>query len=288
MDKTNLGWMNGFIGVVIFAGSMPATRLAVMAFTPEFLTGARAVIASGLAALCLIIFAQQKPNFRQIKTLMIVGIGVVIGFPLLSALALDTISSARALVFLGLLPLSTAIFSVLRAGENPNFKFWLFALLGGSCVVGFMLITNAQNQVLAAGDLYMLMSILVCGLGYAEGGKLARELGGWQVICWALVLALPVMLPFTFYYFPENFTQVTLSAFIGLLYVSIFSMLIGFFFWYKALALGGIAKVGQIQLLQPFIGLAFSAFFLDEKITYSMLIVSLAVLVCVAMAKKWT
>ena len=287
MDKTNLGWMNGFIGVVIFAGSMPATRLAVMAFTPEFLTGARAVIAGGLALLCLMIFAQQKPNFRQIKALMIVGMGVVIGFPLLSALALDTISSARALVFLGLLPLSTAIFSVLRTGENPNFKFWLFALLGSSCVIGFMLITNAQNQALAAGDLYMLMSILVCGLGYAEGGKLARELGGWQVICWALVLALPIMLPVTLYYFPESFTQVTISAFMGLLYVSIFSMLIGFFFWYKALALGGIAKVGQIQLLQPFIGLAFSAFFLDEKITYSMLIVSLAVLVCVAMAKKW-
>ena len=150
-----------------------------------------------------------------------------------------------------------------------------------------MLITNGQNKALASGDIYMLMSILVCGLGYAEGGKLARELGGWQVICWALVLALPVMLPFTFYYFPESFTQVTTSAFIGLLYVSIFSMLIGFFFWYKALALGGIAKVGQIQLLQPFIGLAFSAFLLDEKITYSMLIVSLAVLICVAMAKKW-
>ncbi|OTG92350.1 DMT family transporter [Acinetobacter sp. ANC 3832] len=286
MDKINQGWLNGLIGVIIFAGSMPATRIAVTGFNPEFLTGIRAVIAGVLGLICLIALHQTKPNKPQTHSLIIVAVGVVIGFPLFTALALQTISSARALVFVGLLPLSTAIFSVLRTGERPNLKFWFFAILGSSFVIGFMLL-HGQDQILAIGDLYMLASIILCGLGYAEGGKLSRELGGWQVICWALVIALPFMILFSLYSLPENFDQVTSSSFMGLLYVSTFSMLIGFFFWYKGLALGGIAKVGQIQLVQPFIGLILSAFLLGEHVSLSMILVSCAVVLCVALAKKF-
>lgn len=286
MDKINQGWLNGLIGVIIFAGSMPATRIAVTGFNPEFLTGIRAVIAGVLGLICLIALHQTKPNKSQTHSLIIVAVGVVIGFPLFTALALQSISSARALVFVGLLPLSTAIFSVLRTGERPNLKFWLFAILGSSFVIGFMLL-HGQDQILAIGDLYMLASIILCGLGYAEGGKLSRELGGWQVICWALVIALPFMILFSLYSLPENFDQVTSSSFMGLLYVSTFSMLIGFFFWYKGLALGGIAKVGQIQLVQPFIGLILSAFLLGEHVSLSMILVSCAVVLCVALAKKF-
>ena len=286
MDKTNIGWQNGFIGVAIFAGSLPATRIAVMGFSPEFLTTARAAIAGSIALICLFILQQSKPSFAQFKSLVIVALGVVIGFPLFTALALQTVSSAHAIVFVGLLPLSTAIFAVLRGGEKPATQFWLFALIGSAIVVGFMFYEN-RNLSFSVGDLYMLASIVVCGLGYAEGGKLSRELGGWQVICWALVVALPLMLISSLYYLPASFANIHWPETIGLIYVSLFSMLIGFIFWYKGLALGGIAKVGQIQLIQPFIGLMLSAVLLGEHVSFAMIVVCFAVVICVALAKRF-
>lgn len=286
MDRISQGWLNGFIGVVIFAGSLPATRIGVMGFTPEFLTTSRAAIAGSIALICLIIFKQSKPNWQQFKGLIIVALGVVIGFPLFTALALQTVTSAHAIVFVGLLPLSTAFFAVLRGGEKPTKLFWIFATLGSSLVIGFMLYENKSLSIYL-GDLYMLAAILVCGLGYAEGGKLSRKLGGWQVICWALIVALPIMLVCSLYYFPHDFSNVTWKENLALIYVSLFSMLFGFIFWYKGLALGGIAKVGQIQLIQPFIGLVLSAILLGEHVSLSMIIVSAAVVACVAMAKKF-
>ncbi len=153
-------------------------------------------------------------------------------------------------------------------------------------MIGFMFYEN-RNLSFSLGDLYMLASIIVCGLGYAEGGKLSRELGGWQVICWALVVSLPLMLIGSFYYLPQSFENIHWSETLGLIYVSLFSMLIGFIFWYKGLALGGIASVGQIQLVQPFIGLILSAFLLGEHVSLAMVLVCFAVVLCVAMAKKF-
>ncbi len=287
MTKQNLGWLNGFIGVVIFAGSLPATRIAIQGFSAEFLTTARAAIAGILALICLVVLKQSKPNHAQFKSLAVVACGVVIGFPLFTALALQTVSSAHAIVFVGLLPLSTAIFAVLRGGEKPALPFWFFAILGSCLVIGYMCYENQSLQP-QLGDFYMLVAIIVCGLGYAEGGKLSRVLGGWQVICWALVLTLPFMLIASLYYFPSNLTQVQFAPILGLIYVSLFSMLIGFIFWYKGLALGGIARVGQIQLVQPFIGFGLSAILLGEHINLTMMVVSIAVVLCVAMAKKFT
>ncbi|CAB1221778.1 putative DMT superfamily transporter inner membrane protein [Acinetobacter bouvetii] len=284
MNRTNIGWINGLLGVVIFAGSMPATRIAVSGFSPTFLTAIRASIAAVLALLCLLWFKQQRPQADQYKSLIIVSLGVVVGFPLFSALALQNIAASRALVFVALLPLCTAIFGVMRAGEHPNAKFWLFTLLGSGFVVAFMLI-NDHSQHLSKGDLYMIAAVLACGLGYAEGGHLSKTLGGWQVICWALIVAFPLMLILTLYYFPDNFADVSYSAYAGLAYVSLFSMLIGFFFWYKGLAMGGIAKVGQIQLIQPFIGLTLCAVILGESISVEMILVCIAVVMCVMLAK---
>ena len=287
MNNTNIGWLNGFLGVAIFAGSLPATRIAVMGFSPEFLTTARAAIAGVIALVCLYIFKQIKPNWIQFKSLIIVAFGVVIGFPLFTALALKTVTSAHAIVFVGLLPLSTAIFAVLRGGEKPSLAFWIFAFIGSAIVVSYMFYEN-QNLSFSHGDLYMFAAIITCGLGYAEGGKLSRELGGWQVICWALVIALPLMLLSSLYFFPSNFQNINYAETFGLIYVSLFSMLIGFVFWYKGLALGGIAKVGQIQLIQPFIGLMLSALLLGEKISIAMVFVCVAVVACVGFAKKYT
>lgn len=286
MNRTANGWSSGLIGVLIFSGSLPATRVAVMGFDPLFLTVARATIA-GLLALCLLLaFGEKRPERRHLLSLTMVALGVVVGFPLLTALALEHVTSAHSIVFIGLLPLATAIFGVLRGGERPQPAFWLFSGLGSSLVVVFALV-----QGLAAapvGDALMLAAIIVCGLGYAEGGKLSRTLGGWQVICWALVLSLPVMIPLTLLLVPPSFAAVPTPAWIGLGYVSLFSMLIGFVFWYRGLAQGGVAAVGQLQLLQPFFGLVLSATLLRETVTWLMLVISIAVILCVAGARRFS
>ncbi|MBF6036721.1 DMT family transporter [Pseudomonas sp. P155] len=284
LEKTS-GWINGFIGVVIFSGSLPATRLAVLEFDPVFLTVVRAAIAGVLAVALLWLFRERRPARDQWLSLLIVAMGVVLGFPLLTALALQHVTSAHSIVFVGLLPLATAIFAVLRGGERPRPVFWIFSMLGSALVVGFAL---AQGLTASpTGDLLMLAAILACGLGYAEGAKLSRTLGGWQVICWALVLALPLMAVLSLWLAPASFSTVSLSAWLCLGYVSLFSMLIGFVFWYRGLAQGGIAAVGQLQLLQPFFGLALAATLLHEHVSVGMLAVTLGVILCVAGAKKF-
>lgn len=189
MDKTTTGWIYGLTGVVIFSGSLPATRVAVMDFDPLFLTVARAVIA-GLLGLCLLLaFREKRPARSDIVSLTIVALGCVIGFPLLTALALKHVTSAHSIVFIGLLPLATAIFGVLRGGERPRPAFWIFSVIGSGLVSGYAFAQGVSAS--PVGDLLMLAAVLVCGLGYAEGAVLSRRLGGWQVICWALVLSLP-------------------------------------------------------------------------------------------------
>ncbi|SHM87597.1 EamA-like transporter family protein [Pseudomonas asturiensis] len=280
------GWLNGLIGVLIFSGSLPATRIAVMTFDPLFLTFARATLAATLAIGMLVAFKEKRPANHQILSLGIVALGVVLGFPLLTALALEHVTSAHSIVFVGLLPLATAVFGVLRGGERPSGAFWLFSILGSAMVVGFALAQGISASV--TGDALMLLAILVCGLGYAEGARLSRTLGGWQVICWALALALPMMLPLAVISAPSSFSGITAGAWASLFYVSVFSMLIGFVFWYRGLAQGGIAAVGQLQLLQPFFGLALAATLLGEPVSLGMLGVTVAVIGCVAGARRFS
>ncbi|QSB53766.1 DMT family transporter [Acinetobacter calcoaceticus] len=286
MNRFMNGWVNGFIGVAIFAGSLPATRVAVMGFEPGFLTAARAAIAGILGLILILVLKQKKPAKQDWWPLAIVAIGVVIGFPLFTALALQYINAAHSIVFVSLLPLATAIFAVLRGGEKPNQFFWIFAVLGSAVVFAYMFFISGDTS-LGIGDFYMLMAIIFCGFGYAEGGVLSRKIGGWQVICWALILSLPFMLFLTIFYMPTSFQNISASAVVGLVYVSLFSMLIGFFFWYKGLAQGGIAAISQLQLLQPLMGLAIAAALLHEHVSWSMLVVTAATLLCVAAAKKF-
>ncbi|RVD12086.1 MULTISPECIES: DMT family transporter [unclassified Mesorhizobium] len=285
MDKTASGWMNGFIGVLIFSGSLPATRVAVRDFDPTFLTSARAAIAGLLGLALLLLFRQKRPERGDLLSLVIVALGVVVGFPLLTALALKHVTTAHSIIFVGLLPLATAIFGVLRGGDRPRPAFWLFSCIGSALVAGFALTQGVTAS--PVGDGLMLAAIIACGLGYAEGAALSRKLGGWQVICWALVLSLPIMLVLTLMTMPPSFEGVGVSAWIGLAYVSLFSMLIGFVFWYRGLAQGGIAAVGQLQLLQPFFGLALAATLLHEQVSPLMVVVTLGVVLCVVGAKRF-
>lgn len=285
-EKSASGWINGLTGVLIFSGSLPATRVAVMEFDPVFLTVARATIAGLLGLALLLLFREKRPTRGQIIPLSVVAFGVVVGFPLLTAVALRYVTSAHSIVFLGLLPIATAAFGVLRGGERPRLAFWIFSILGSLLVVGF-----AVSRGLTAspeGDVLMLLAIVACGLGYAEGAKLSKVLGGWQVISWALVLSLPAMAALTLYKMPASFTNISAPAWISLAYVSLLSMLIGFVFWYRGLAQGGIVAVGQLQLLQPFFGLALAATLLHESVSIGMLGVTVAVILCVAGARKFS
>ncbi|WP_233868050.1 DMT family transporter [Paraburkholderia adhaesiva] len=285
LNSTTDGWLCGLAGVLIFSGSLPATRVAVLGLAPLFVTGARAAIAGALAALMLALFRAARPERGEIVPLVVVALGVVVGFPLLTALALRHVSSAHAIVFIGLLPLATAIFGVMRAGERPQPAFWIFSALGSAAVVAFAVRHGVDAS--PVGDALMLGAIVVCGLGYAEGARLSRRLGGWQVICWALVISLPVMVPLAWWTQPASFDTVTAAAWWGLAYVSLFSMLIGFVFWYRGLALGGIAGVGQLQLLQPFFGFVLAALVLHETVPPEMIGATVAVIGCVAGARRF-
>jgi len=284
MNKTTSGWRDGLIGVLLFSGSLPATRLAVMDLEPLFLTVARASIAGLLALLMLLRARQPWPTWQQWRTLSRVAVCVVLGFPLLTALALRELSAAHSIVFLAMLPLSTALFAVWRGGERQRAAFWVFALLGCACVMGFALLQGMDATL--RGDALMLLAVVVCGFGYAEGAKLSKLIGGWQVISWALVLALPLMLVLCLWQRPADWQAVSTSSWLGLAYVSVFSMLIGFVFWYRGLAQGGAAAVGQLQLLQPLLGLGLAALLLQEQVSAGMLAATVAVLLCVLGARR--
>ncbi|QFT34644.1 EamA-like transporter family protein [Labrenzia sp. THAF82] len=285
MNSSFSGWGSGLLGVLIFSGSLPATRVAVSGFDPYFLTAARAVLAAILACLLLGLMKQRRPSVSDLKSLAIVALGVVIGFPLLTALALEHITAAHSIVFIGLLPLMTAAFGVVRGGERPAPLFWLFSILGSAAVVGFALSQSADASL--TGDAFMLAAIVACGLGYAEGAQLSRRLGGWQVISWALILSLPFMAGLAAVTYPQSVSDLELPVWLSLAYVSVFSMLVGFVFWYRGLAIGGTAGVGQLQLLQPFFGLILAAFLLAEPIAPSMIGVTILVVICVAGAKRF-
>lgn len=285
MERTTAGWGSGLLGVIIFSGSLPATRVAVADLSPMFLTSARAVIAALLGAVFLFALRQTWPERRDIFPLTLVAIGGVVGFPLLTAIALQRITAAYSIVFIGLLPLATAIFGVLRGGERPKPAFWLFSIVGAATVAGFALYGSEGGNL--TGDLLMIAAILVCGLGYAEGATLSRRLGGWQVISWALLLSLPIMGVIALFILPDVWTDIGVPAWIGLAYVSVFSMMVGFIFWYRGLALGGIAGVGQLQLLQPFFGFLLAAIFLGEPIAWTMIASTVVVVAYVAGAKRF-
>lgn len=278
-----VGW--GALGVVAFSLTFPATRAALPAFGPVTVGVGRAVLAALLAAVCLALATAHRPARAQMGRLGLVAAGVVVGFPICSSLALRDATSAHAAVLTGLLPAATAGIAVLRAGERPPRAFWAACALGVVTVVLFA--ASQGGGSLRAQDLWLLAAVALGALGYAEGGALARELGGWQVISWALVLSMPVLLPVTVVgllaYPPQSPTP---GAWLGLLYVSVISMFAGFYAWYRGLAEGGIAKISQLQLGQPVLTLGWSALLLGEQIGPEMALAGLAVIATVAVTQR--
>lgn len=280
------GWWFGLLGVTSFSLTLPATRTAVTAFDPVTVTLGRALVAALLAGLLLWITRQRVPPRSQWIGLAVVAAGVVLGFPLLSAWAMRLVPASHGAVVLGLLPLATAGVSVIRAGERPSVWFWLTSVAGSTVVVGYALSTGAGRLHLA--DLALLGAVLAAAVGYAEGGRLARELGAWQVISWALVLAAPFLaVPMVVAVWASG-PSGPLSAWIAFGYLAVVSQFLGFISWYRGLALGGVAQVSQLQLLQPFLTTVASGLIWGERITPAGIGAALVVAATVALGRKAT
>jgi drug/metabolite transporter (DMT)-like permease len=278
------GLWYGLLGVLGFSLTLPATRVAVGYLDPSVVGLGRALVAAVLAALLLAITRQRRPGRADLGSLTIVAGGVILGFPFLSAWALRQVPASHGAIVIGLLPLATALAAAIRHGERPSWQFWLASLAGSAAVIGFASATGTGG--LHAADLALLAAVAAGAVGYAEGGRLARTLGSWQVICWALLLAAPfVSIPVGLALWRHG-AAAPPAAWLGFGYVAVISQLLAFFAWYRGLALGGVARVSQIQLLQPFLTLLASALLLHEQITPATLLVALLVLISVALGRR--
>ncbi|NJO59640.1 MAG: DMT family transporter [Richelia sp. RM2_1_2] len=284
INHETIGLIYGFLGVLGFSGTLPATRIAVTNFDPIVVGLGRAVIAAAFAIVLLRLTRQPIPHRQYWKSLGIIVGGVIIGFPLLSAWAMQELPASHGAIVTGILPLATAIVAALRMGEKPSLGFWIASFLGSMTIVTFALIEG--NGTIQFADIFLIVAVIAAAFGYAEGGELAKTLGGWQVICWALVLSAPILIIPVALIILEKGISASPYAWLGFGYVSIISMFLGFFAWYRGLAIGGIARVSQIQLLQPFLSILLSAIFLREKITYLMICTALMVVISVAIGRK--
>jgi drug/metabolite transporter (DMT)-like permease len=274
----------GVLGVVMFGLTLPATRLAVADFEPLFVTAGRSLVAAALASLVLLWVRPPPPRRRDWPRLAAFAAFSIVGFPLLMAIAMQHAPAAHGAVVLAVLPLLTAMGGALVAGERPSLGFWACGVAGTMSVLVYSLLTGGTGGDLHWADLLLAASAVSAAMAYALGGEMAQRMGGWEVIAWALVFSAPVMLLLVLLSGPINWAA-GVSAWAGFLYVSVFSMFLAFFAWNKGLALGGIARVGQIQLLQPFVALVASAALLGETVGW--LEIGFAALVVCLVALGW-
>jgi drug/metabolite transporter (DMT)-like permease len=279
-------WMGG-IGILCFSFTLPATRLADPVFGGVVVGLGRTLIAAVLASVLLFIRRESLPPRHTWLGLFLVAFGVVICFPLFSSFALEGMPVAHGAIVNGLLPAATAVGAAIRVRERPSLLFWLSCLAGMGAVLLFAFVQGAGH--LQTGDWWMLAAVVTGAVGYTEGGRLARELGGWRAICWALIIAAPlVAIPVLWNLIQHGIPSApSLSAWIGLAYVSVFSMFLGFFAWYRGLALGGIARISQLQLLQPLLTIGWAALLLGEHLTLLTGLVALLVVLSVAVG-QWS
>ena len=269
-----LGLVLGLLGVVIFGGTLPATKLALADFSAGFITFGRAALAGAAAAVLLLALRRPWPRGR-LRPLLASALMLVFAFPGFMALAMGTVPASHGGVVLGVLPLATAVFAALLAGERPSPRFWAWSAAGAALVVGFALADSGAR--LTPGDAWLLAAGLCGALGYVIFGKLSRAIPGWEVISWAMVLALPASALGALLTWRPGFAAAAPASVAALLYAAFFSMFLGFFAWNAGLAMGGIARVSQVQLLQTFVTLALAALLLGEPITPLTLACALAV-----------
>ncbi|HEV3105244.1 MAG TPA: DMT family transporter [Trinickia sp.] len=287
-SRESKGMLLGLIGVMIFSLTLPMTRIVVQEWHP-LLNGLGRALAAAVPAGALLAWRRERwPTRAQLKQLAVVALGVIIAFPVFSAWAMKTLPSSHGALVNGLQPLFVALYAAWLSHERPSPAFWASAAVGSGLVVAFAL--HAGGGALQAGDALMLVAVVVGALGYAEGARLAREMGGWQVICWALVVAAPFLaLPVGWLAWQQHLHHpgpVAMKTWLAFSYVALFSQFIGFFAWYAGLAMGGIARVGQVQLLQIFFTIAFAALFFGEHVAPSTWLFAVAVIGTVMLGRK--
>ena len=280
----SFGTLQAALGVAAFSLTFPATAWGLEGFGPWSLVAVRSVLAALIAAGCLSALRVPVPSRRDRPGLVVVAVGVVVGFPLLTTLALQTSTTAHAAVVVGLLPLTTALLSALRMGTRPSRTFWTAALVGAAAVVAFTV--QQSGGALTTADLYLFAALLVCAAGYTEGGRLARVMPGWQVIAWALVLCLPIGVPAAALALSYEPVHLTAHSVAGLLWVAAGSQFLGLVVWYRGMAAIGIPKASQLQLAQPLLTLVWSVLLLGEHLTVAAPLTATAVLVCIAVTQR--
>ena len=287
-SRETQGMLLGLVGVIIFSLTLPMTRIVVQEFHPLLNGLGRALAAAVPAAILLAWRRERLPSRAQLKGLAVTALGVIVAFPVFSAWAMKTVPASHGALVNGLQPLFVAIYAAWLSRERPSVAFWISAAVGSALVVAYAL--HAGGGSLQAGDLLMLAAVAVGALGYAEGARLARDLGGWQVICWALVLAAPfLVVPVGWLGWQQHLLHpgpVALRTWLAFGYVSLFSQFIGFFAWYAGLAMGGTARVGQVQLLQIFFTIAFAALFFGETVAPATWLFAAAVIATVVLGRK--
>jgi len=287
VSDSSRGFALGALGVLIFAMTLPMTRLAVgdvsaPQLSPAFVTAGRAAVAGMLSALYLLAIRAPRPARRHWPALTISGLGTVIGFPLFLALALREVDAMHAAVVTGVMPLGTAVVGALALRQRPSAGFWLCALTGCALVLGFAAWQGGGR--LAAADGLLLLAVVSTSVAYVAGAQVASAMPAQQVICWILVAALPLTLPSALWLWPQG--AVRAAAWGGFAYTAVFSMWLGFFAWYRGLALGGVVRVSQVQLLQPFLALLFAVPVLGETLQPVTLLFSLAVIAVVFIGRS--
>jgi len=284
LSRETLGLLLGFIGVAVFGGTLPATRIAVSAIDPIALTALRTAIAGLCSLVLLIVLRRPLPPRRLWPQLAVAMLGVCILFPFLMALAVQTVDASHGGVVMGILPIATATVAVVITHERPKPLFWIASLAGAALVVAFALRQGGGR--FASGDLLLFGAVAAAAIGYACSGRLTAEMPGWEVISWLQVMALPLSLPATALTMPADPGHIALKPWLAVLYVAIFSQWIGFFAWNAGMAMGGIARVSQVQLLQPFMTFALAGIFNDETITPQILLFATAVVATVAISTR--
>jgi drug/metabolite transporter (DMT)-like permease len=283
-SRERLGLLLGFVGVAIFGGTLPATRIAVSAIDPIALTALRTAIA-GLCSLALLLVLRRPLPPRALwPQLVVTMLCVAVLFPFLMALAVQTVNASHGGLVFGIMPIATALVAVTITHERPRPLFWIASIAGAAIVIAFAL--RQGGGALSSGDVLLFAAVVVAAVGYAFSGRLTSQMPGWEVISWVLAIALPVSIPAAALTMPADITHVALKPWLALLYVALFSQWIGFFAWNAGMAMGGIARVSQIQLLQPFVTFALASYFNGETITLQILLFASAVVATVAISTR--
>jgi drug/metabolite transporter (DMT)-like permease len=254
-------YLLGLLAIFCFSLTLPATKIAVREMHPFFISAGRSVFASLPALLYLYLTKQKIPTFAQFKKIACVSLGVVLGFPTLISFAMQIGKASHGGVILAILPLATTCCAFIFAQEKPSLKFWLYAIAGSLLVFFF---SFAKSHGISWGDLYLLLAVALAAMAYSIGATLTKELGGLAVIAWAIIIALPILIIPTLYFMPNDLLKISAPAWASFFYMAMFSQFLGFWPWYKALSQVGVAKIGQLQLLQPFFTI-FAAYFLINE-----------------------